>query len=168
MKKIGKRIKDRRVELGLSAEDLAEVLGLSPSTIYRYESNGIMNMGIDKIQPIANALCTSASYLMGWTENKEPAPIVEVVLSSSESELLDLYRQLNEGGQGKVAEYVGDLVASGRYALDKPPVISKDFADNVMKLYDVPALSAAHEREDIEVTDEMRKADDDIMDDEDF
>lgn len=65
---IGKRIKARRQELALSAEDIAEIMGVSPSTIYRYESMDIANMGIDKIQPIADALKTSVSYLMGWPE----------------------------------------------------------------------------------------------------
>lgn len=46
---IGERIKKRRKELGLSAEQIAEKLGVSPATIYRYESNDIMNMRIDKL-----------------------------------------------------------------------------------------------------------------------
>ena len=33
---VGKRIKDRRKELGLSAERVAEIMGVSPSTVYRY------------------------------------------------------------------------------------------------------------------------------------
>ena len=47
---IGERIKKRRKELGLSAEQIAEKLGVSPATIYRYESNDIMNMRIDKLE----------------------------------------------------------------------------------------------------------------------
>ena len=35
------RIKARRKELGLSAETVAEKLGVSPATIYRYENNDI-------------------------------------------------------------------------------------------------------------------------------
>ena len=40
---IGERIKKRRKELGLSAEQIAEKLGVSPATIYRYESNDIID-----------------------------------------------------------------------------------------------------------------------------
>lgn len=70
---VGERIKTRRQQLGLSAEDVAKIMGVSPSTIYRYESKNIVNMGIDKLQPIANALQTTASYLMGLTDS--PLPI---------------------------------------------------------------------------------------------
>ena len=66
---IGERIKKRRKELGLSAEQVADKLGVSPATIYRYESNDIVNMRIDKLEPIANILNTSPAYLMGWEED---------------------------------------------------------------------------------------------------
>lgn len=67
---IGERIKKRRKELGLSAEQVADKLGVSPATIYRYESNDIVNMRIDKLEPIADILNTSPAYLMGWEEDK--------------------------------------------------------------------------------------------------
>ena len=53
---VGERIKARRKEIGLSAEQVAKELGVSPATVYRYESNDIMNMRIDKLEPIAKAL----------------------------------------------------------------------------------------------------------------
>ena len=65
---IGKRIKARRKELGLNAETLAKKIGVSPATIYRYESADILNMGIDKVELIANALYTTPAYLMGWSD----------------------------------------------------------------------------------------------------
>lgn len=66
---VGKRIKARRKELGLSAEEVAEIIGVSPATVYRYESAAIMNMKTDKLQPIAEALRTTPAYLMGWTDD---------------------------------------------------------------------------------------------------
>ena len=73
---VGQRIKNRRKELGLSAEDVAERMGVSPATVYRYESSEIMNMRTDKLVPIANALQTTPPYLMGWTDdpNENIAP----------------------------------------------------------------------------------------------
>lgn len=66
---VSKRIRKRRKELGLSAEDVARLIGVSPSTVYRYESSEIENMGIDKLEPIAKALQTTSAYLMGWAES---------------------------------------------------------------------------------------------------
>ena len=70
MVNVGKRIKDRRKELGMAAEDVAALIDVSPATIYRYESNYISNMGVDKLSPIAKALKVSEAYLMGWTDDK--------------------------------------------------------------------------------------------------
>ena len=40
----GDRIKQRRIELVLSVDDLAEKIGKSRATIYRYENGDIENM----------------------------------------------------------------------------------------------------------------------------
>lgn len=63
---VGKRIKMRRKEMGFSAEKVAEMMGVSPATIYRYESNHILNMGTDKLERLAAVLRTTPEYLMGW------------------------------------------------------------------------------------------------------
>lgn len=68
---VNERIKSRRKQLGFSADYIAEQLGVSRATVYRYESADIENMGIDKLEPIAKALQTTPAYLMGW---EEPAP----------------------------------------------------------------------------------------------
>jgi repressor LexA len=68
---VGKRIKTRRKALGYSAEDLAAIIGVSPATIYRYESADIMNMRSDKLNPIAKALRTTPAYLMGWEDDPD-------------------------------------------------------------------------------------------------
>lgn len=39
--KIGERIRQRRKEIGLSVDELAEILGKNRATVYRYESNEI-------------------------------------------------------------------------------------------------------------------------------
>ncbi|MEA4813868.1 MAG: helix-turn-helix transcriptional regulator [Oscillospiraceae bacterium] len=65
---VGRKIKLRRKELGISAEQLAASLGVSPSTIYRYENGDIEHMGLDKLTPIAKALHTTEAYFMGWDD----------------------------------------------------------------------------------------------------
>ena len=69
---INERIKHRRKELGLSAEYIAEKLGLSPATIYRYESKEIKKFPTDVLVPLAKVLHTTPEYLMGWSESKQP------------------------------------------------------------------------------------------------
>lgn len=67
---IGQRIKARREELGISAEDLGQKIGKAKTTIYRYELGLIEKMPTSVLEAIAAALQTSPAYLMGWTENK--------------------------------------------------------------------------------------------------
>lgn len=67
---IGRNIKYKRTESGMTLEDVASKTGVSRQTIQRYESGVISNIPSDKIEKIANALHTTPSYLMGW-ENTE-------------------------------------------------------------------------------------------------
>ena len=63
------RMKLRRKELGMSAEHVADKLGCSPATIYRYEKGDIEKMPMDILTPLASILCTTPAYLMGWAED---------------------------------------------------------------------------------------------------
>lgn len=67
--RIGERIKQRRLELGYTADALAKLLNKNRATIYRYENGDIENMPIDVLEPLAKALNTTPAYLMGWQES---------------------------------------------------------------------------------------------------
>ena len=69
----GERMKLRRKEIGLSAERVAEILGVSPATIYRYENGDIDKVPGNRLAPIADALMTTPAYLMGWSEDSPPS-----------------------------------------------------------------------------------------------
>ena len=66
---VGERIKMRRKELGLSADQVAERVGVNRATVYRYESDEIKNMGTETLVPLAAALRTTPAWLMGWEED---------------------------------------------------------------------------------------------------
>jgi len=69
--RIGERIKQRRLELGYTADALAKMLNKNRATIYRYENGKIENMPIDILEPLAKALSTTPAYLMGWQESHQ-------------------------------------------------------------------------------------------------
>lgn len=69
--RIGERIKQRRLELGYTADALAKLLNKNRATIYRYENGDIENMPIDVLEPLAKALNTTPAYLMGWTDSQQ-------------------------------------------------------------------------------------------------
>lgn len=105
---IGKRIKARRKELGMSADKLGEILGKDRSTIFRYEKGDIENLPLDILQPIAKALNTTPTYLMGW-EDKKTTP--DDKLTEGEKMILDLFRQIPEEQQQVFLE-MGRLYAN--------------------------------------------------------
>lgn len=94
---IGQRMKLRRQEINLSAEKLAEKLGVSKTTIYRYEKGEIEKFPIELVEPIAKALNTTPAYIMGW-EVKDDINVI--------------YNQLENSRQKKVYSYA-------KYELDE-------------------------------------------------
>lgn len=83
---IGERIKLRRQELGMSADDLAARLGKNRATIYRYESDEIENLPINVLEPLAEILNVSPAYLMGWKNEKResnPIPLIGTIAAGT-------------------------------------------------------------------------------------
>lgn len=65
---IGDRIRNRRIEVGLSVEDVAKKLGKNRATVYRYESNDIENLPTTVLEPLSKILDTTPAQLMGWDD----------------------------------------------------------------------------------------------------
>ena len=63
---IGTRIKDRRKQLGLTQDELADKVKTTKQAIYKYEKGIVTNLPSDKIEKLAAALDCSPGYLMGW------------------------------------------------------------------------------------------------------
>lgn len=67
---IGTRIKEKRIELGFTQEELANKLGYkSKSTINKIEMD-INDIPQSKVVAFANALNTTIAYLMGWEDDQ--------------------------------------------------------------------------------------------------
>ena len=76
MMTIGERIRNRRKELGLTVDELAEKLGKNRATVYRYESNEIEKLPTTVLEPLAVALGVTPAYLMGWEDEKPNAELI--------------------------------------------------------------------------------------------
>ena len=71
----GDRMKARRKELKLSAEDVATALNVSRATIFRYEKGDIEKLPGTALEPLAKVLQTTVAYLMGWSAESSPAGV---------------------------------------------------------------------------------------------
>ena len=110
-KDIGKIIRQRREELHLSQLSVAKFVGVSESTVSRWESGNIANMKRNNIARLAKILQLSPIIFIDVNETKE------IHLTVSETSLLSDYRKLNADGQGKVNEYTRDLTGNPQYSL---------------------------------------------------
>lgn len=66
----GERIKELREHIGLSQVQLADKIGVSKQTLYKYENNVITNIPSDKIEAIAELCNTTPAYIMGWNSEQ--------------------------------------------------------------------------------------------------
>lgn len=67
--KIHERIKRLRKQQRLSVDDIAQKLGISRATYYRYENQDVEKLPITILKPLANIFNTTPAYLMGWSED---------------------------------------------------------------------------------------------------
>lgn len=110
---LGQRIKQKRKELGLSQEELANRLGLkSKSTICKIE-RGDDNLTTSSIRQYADALNCTPSYLMGW-ENPEQKLVNAYLqgnfrnsITETELEIIKRYRVSSPEAQSIIKKILG-------------------------------------------------------------
>lgn len=102
---LGKKVKQRRVELNLSQEDLAFKMGYSSRTsINKIENGRPCSQKI--IARLAEALDVSVPYLMGWEEDNPEVPDFD----PEQIELIELYSKLTREQRNVVLKFLHTLV----------------------------------------------------------
>ena len=132
------RLKQLRIENGYSGETLGNLIGVSKAAIGNYES-GYRKPRQEQLEALADVFNVDMDYLLCRTDTR-------LHISFEESRMKYLLNKLNQDGKREAVKRVEELTFIPRYIAIHEPV-------------------AAHERTDIEVTEEMKKHDDDIMND---
>ena len=109
MHKIGQRIKERRKELDMTADELGRRIGKNRATVYRYENGDIENLPIDVLKPIAKALDIAPQYLMGWN--------IDTEATSKKTEPTVDFALLHDGDVMTVVEVMSSLSPKSREEL---------------------------------------------------
>ena len=122
MTTMGDRIKTRRIELDMSQDELAKLIGYkSRSSINKIESDGRL-LPLKKIVEIANALGVTPTYIMGWdilekiknSNSSSHSKMTEVVKSfltpTNEAIFLDKFSKLTEKNQSLIKELIDALL----------------------------------------------------------
>lgn len=85
---IADRIRNRRLELGLTVDDLAKLLNKNRATVYRYESNYIKTYQPDVMEALAKVLQTTPAYFYGYEEPDGPSIEKQSVPISQEARII--------------------------------------------------------------------------------
>ena len=97
MSTIGERIASLRLHRGMTQTELADAVGESKQTIYKYERGIITNIPLAKVEAIARVLRCPPVALTGWEEKPEvpEAPAID----ERHALLIQLFDSLPESAQ---------------------------------------------------------------------
>ena len=93
---VGRRVKERRIELNMTQEELACRVGYKSRSAIQKIEVGVNELKQKQIAAFAKALLTTPGFLMGWVEDKRPE------LSEEELRILLAYRDASEDTKGAV------------------------------------------------------------------
>ncbi len=126
---IGRIINERRIELGLTLEEIGNYVGVGKSTVKKWETGFIENMRRDKIKLLSHILNVSPltfiyDELILSNENyqnnilSEPQQTTSMtieMISLEQQQLLDNFNQLNTEGQERLLETSEELTEMNKY-----------------------------------------------------
>ena len=106
---LGNRIKQLRLEKRIPQKDLAESIGISPSTIGMYEQNRRVP-DADTLIKLSTYFGVTIDYLLGKTEQKEKPTKEEGELSERDKQLIDLISALPDHKLQQVLDFAKYLL----------------------------------------------------------
>ncbi len=126
---VGEKISLRRKKLGLTLEDVGNAVGVSKSTVKKWESGFIANMRRDKIAALAKILQMNPSEFINSDDvYYEKGSDMKNSLSESELykeinkifgkkvvDLVQIFVNFNEEGQEKLLDTASDMAQLDRY-----------------------------------------------------
>ncbi len=99
----------------MTADQVADAIGVSRATIYRYETKDIENMPITVLEPLSKILHCSPGYLMGWEKNITTYS-EDFQFSDLEKDIIRKFRTLNNGERSMFLRSIGIEEERGKAA----------------------------------------------------
>lgn len=108
-------LRERREDLRLTLQQVADYVGVSSGTVSRWETGNIKNMKRDKIAKLSEILQVSPSTITGWETVKIETPkgnITDFIITSNELELIKTVRKMSDKELSILEAYIEVLKRS--------------------------------------------------------
>ncbi len=105
-----KRLKELRIEKGLSQQKLANHLGISQQSVYKYENN-IAEPDISTLKNLADFFETSVDYLIEYSDIPQKCVhYTETDLDKAELELIRNFRRLSSSKRRIISQLIIEML----------------------------------------------------------
>ena len=138
----GEKLKNRRLELNLTLEEVGNMVGVAKSTVRKWETGMIENMKRDKITLLAKALQVSPAFIMGIEANES------VTIETKEQQQINtISNYLYENSKVILSE-----IKRGKKVdiLSENKIIATYDVELVLKAYEVKPIKEKFSLKDIE------------------
>lgn len=107
---LGQKIKEARLQKGLTQEELGKLVGLQKSAIAKYENGRVVNIKRSTLQKLAKALDLRGSDLIIESNPKETATLHARVLMDAELMIsIEQYYELSDEKKKMVRDLIRSL-----------------------------------------------------------
>lgn len=116
------RLKSRRVDMGITLQEVADAIGVEKPTVQRYESGKINKIDTITVEKLASAIKCSPAYLMGWQATPQLESEPPHNLSAHEKTVIAAYRKATDM-QAAVDRILNIATKQEEYTMDTTPHI---------------------------------------------
>lgn len=86
---MGEKIRQARINAGLTQRELADKVGVKWSAIHKYETGMVVNLKQETIARLSEALGVRPAWLLGYTDEEPVAPQI----TKADAELIEAYHR---------------------------------------------------------------------------
>ena len=101
---LAQRMKQLRLERGLTQEQVGQIIGVAKSTIMKYEKGELTNLKRTSVQKLSEFFGVTPQYLLALTDDKEPT------LDAMEEDLVNRFRALSNAQKIYVYKAIDHLL----------------------------------------------------------
>lgn len=153
---IGDRIKYARDLRNATLDDIARKVGVTKSTVQRYENGKINTIKIPVVESIAVALNVNPSWIVGKSDMME-------LPTQKFPKIIEYYELLNDTGKHEATKRVKELTELSQYTKSDND-FSTEFSAEIVPIKEHLIPNAAHHRTDIDTSGIPEDADDKYFD----